>query len=105
MQKVTVNGLIYFGKLKNKKGVLTLTESMLIKKVNKQSISEYLKCKNLGTLQTETFAGKGLAWSISKLTNEQQMECDMCKLAMRQAKRIAAAGTENNVFDGILGNL
>ena len=105
MQKITVNGKSYIGKLNEDDGQLILTKAMQCDSVKRPTIQEYLKRKNLGELDTEVFGGQGISYSVAEFTDEQTMPLTICKLAMKQAKRVAAKGMENDIFDGLLGKL
>lgn len=105
MQKVTINGVQYLGKLKIGDEGMALIGAMTVEEVNRKTIGEYLKRKNLGELQTIEFGGMGVSYAIADLSDEEQMVLDMGKLAMKTAKKKAAAGLENDLFDKFLGNM
>jgi len=102
---VVMNGVRYIGVLKEKKEAISLVGAMQVNNeiVGRAELASYLRMQNMGTLETITFAGTGIAYSVSEFTDIEQMELDMLTIAMKQAKKTAVAGTENTVFDGILG--
>ena len=103
MKKVTINGVQYLGELKEKGDKSVLKKAMQIERADRNSFAQYLKRENLGTLETVEFGGQGVSFAISELNDVQKLELDMCKLAMTHAKKVAIAGTENAVFEQVLG--
>lgn len=103
MMKVTVNGQMYLGKISENEGVVILTDSMPIKQVDRETISEYLKRKNLQSLETEEFSGMGTAVSKKTLTDEEKLIKSICERAMKYAMKKAKGGMVNSLFDETLG--
>lgn len=106
MQKITVNGITYVGKLKEKDGEMVVVDAMILKgEVGRGAIQMYLKRKNIGDLETIRFSGQGTAVSVSELNDEQEMMFDICKRAMKLAMKRGEQGVVNALFDEYLGKL
>jgi len=103
LKKVTVNGTLYLGELKEKDGKYTLSSALMVHDMGTGTISTYLKAKNSGNLETMKFGGGLLEPMVADLNPNEQMELDMAELAMGQAKKTALPALENDAFDGILG--
>ena len=102
MKKVTIDGVLYLGNLKElDDGKYVLKGAMRTDKVNRSAFISYLKKKNMGTLEPVEFGGLGTSFSVEKLNPVDKLNLSMCKLAMNYAKEVAAAGTENKVFEDI----
>lgn len=106
MKKVTMNGVSYIGELEfnEKENKATLKNAMKIKDgIDRATISNYYKKKNIGELSTIEFGGKGTAFAVSKLLPEEQMLVKMADVVMEMAKGRALQTVENNIFDEFLG--
>lgn len=106
IKKVVINGVSYIGTLKteDKKKEMVLEGAMATRAgVTKKVISEYIKKKNIGELSDITFGGRGVAYSISELTKEEDMYVKMAEVVMSVAKDKALQSVENGLFDDFLG--
>jgi len=105
MQKVIMNGVPYIGVLKEAEGVTNLVDALQVGGgvVQREEIATYLRMKNTGTLEAIQFGGTGVAYSVSEFTDAEQMDMDMCAVAMKHAKKTAVAGMENQAFDILMG--
>ena len=99
MKKVNVNGTSYVGKLNKKNNVL----SNAMESSGTPDFGKYLMMKNLDKLQNIEFGGPGVSYSISPLSATEKLDLASCKMVMKHAKKISAAGTENKVFSDLLG--
>ena len=105
MKKVTVNGIGYLGDIKESKGDMVLTDAMRVDGVNRATIQMYMKRKNMDELNTIRFAGMGTSVSVCELSDEEEMIYDICKRAMKLAKKKGEQGIANSLFDDYLGKL
>jgi hypothetical protein len=108
MKIVTVNGVSYLGTLEQtEKGDLILKDAMALygPSVTKGEIEHYYRKGNLGELETITFGGMGVSYSVSQLTDEAVMFCRMADLMMEQAKKVAVRKLENSEFSQSLGKM
>ncbi len=69
LEKITINGQMYLGKVKESDGEITLSDALAVKRVDRTSIGAYLKRKNLDELETVRFTGMGTSVSKSDLTD------------------------------------
>lgn len=105
MKKVTVNGQLYLGDVQEKDGKITLKNSMAVgrRSVDRKTIGEYFKKKNLDELETIEFTGAGTAVSKREFTDEEQLIMGICDLAMTYAEKKGKGGMINQTFDEVLG--
>lgn len=107
MKKVTMNGVSYIGELELKKNgkKATLSNAMLVNggTLDRTTVSEYFKRRNIGDLETIEFGGKGTAYAISELKKEEVMLVKMAEIVMGAAKDKALESVENTLFDTFLG--
>ncbi len=103
LKKITVNGTLYLGELKEKDGKYTLSNALMVGSMSEGTIAGYIKAKNSGNLETMKFGGGLLEPMVGDLNPNEQMEFDMADLAMGQAKKTALPALENDAFDSILG--
>lgn len=107
MKKITVNGTVYLGSL-----VITDTNIIVKNAISELSNSPtqadfatYFKQKNLDRLQTITFAGHGTTYSVTDLTEDEELGAKIVLLSMRKAKKFAVRNLENSLLDTLLGKL
>jgi len=106
MKKVIINGVSYVGDLKkNEDGTMTLSKAMSFEgtTMSRSDLSKYLKLKNLGELENLDFGGTGISWSISVLSENENMMLQIGEIAMKSAKGRAVKEVENDLFDFVLG--
>lgn len=105
LKKITINGISYLGKLVKDGDTTTLTEAMVTMtgKVSRDIFAEYLKLKNTSKLEDGIeYTGQGF-FGVSPLTATEKLDLNVCKMTMKHAKKVAAAGVENDVFSQMLG--
>ena len=105
MKKITVNGKMYLGNLIISNDTITVNRAMPYSstKTSKENFINYLQMWNAGELTAETFGGQGISYSVTDLTDSQELELKICRLTMAYAKKTTASGLENDVFGSLLG--
>lgn len=107
MKKVTINSNVHLGTLVQKGTKTYLKNAMQMfdgSDVTNGNIEEYLRRKNLGTLEKSIeLIGNGMQGSVSDLTEVQALHLERCKMTMKLAKKTAIPSTENRIFDDLLG--
>ncbi|MCK5021468.1 MAG: hypothetical protein KAS32_30935 [Candidatus Peribacteraceae bacterium] len=106
LKKITINGISYLGKLVKDGDTTTLNEAMSIVsgKLTRDVLAEYLKLKNTGKLENGIeYTGQGGLFGVAPLTPTEKLDLNVCKMTMKHAKKVAAAGVENQVFSEMLG--
>lgn len=99
LKKVNINGTLYVGRLVVEDEKTFLMDAMRCEKFDRYAISEYLKLENAGELEQIEFGGMGVSFSVSELTEYEEMDLKIGRILMETARGRAMASVENNIFD------
>ena len=107
MKKITVNGQAFLGSIRISNETITVHHAIadVSNTLEQADFATYFKQKNLDKLQTITFAGHGTTYSVTDLTEDEELGAHIVLLSMRRAKKMALHNLENGVLDTLLGKL